>query len=99
MERSSQRHKYDFARYVKALPAGKPATQTEIRVVAISEEILVEETDHFKHLTAVERGGSIGKQDFLALIELASIRLAGTPSMIQAVGINQMPGLIVTFPI
>ena len=43
----------DGRRYIETPPTRKPATQTEIGVVAVSKEMLVEEADHFEHLAAI----------------------------------------------
>jgi len=74
--------------HIETLPTGEPAAETEIRIVAVSKEVLVEETDHLEHLAAVDRSSGIRKKNFLALIELTSIGFARTPAVIQAIGID-----------
>src|SRR5688572_3251770 len=75
---------------INAAPAGKAAPKTEVGVVTICEERLVEQSDFIKHLAAVDRCRAIREKHFFGFLVLALVGLAGPTPVVQSIGIHQM---------
>src|SRR5262249_2415051 len=71
-------------------PSEQSCTQPEIRIVAKSEECLVETTGLFKNPAMVKGCAGVRPENFLGFIVLANVSLHCASAAILAVPINQV---------
>jgi hypothetical protein len=79
---------------VGAPPASPPAPQAKLRVIAVCEELFVEETDVVEHLAAVKGCTPVREEDLALAVILPPVDLAGTASAIEAVRVKQVTCLV-----
>src|SRR5262249_20753684 len=82
------------ARRVTALPAPPARSQTQVCVITVGKELLIEKPDIFEHLPAVKRGAAVGKEGFLLAIVLSSIHFPRAAAAIEPVRVEQMSDFI-----
>ena len=85
---------HDRARRITAVPPTPARSQTQVRVVAVRKELLVEESHIIEHLPAVKRSATVGKKGFLVAVVLAGIRFPSAAAAIESVRVEEMPYLI-----
>src|SRR5690242_21888452 len=79
---------------IPALPAGDAGAQSQLGIVAIGEEVLVEAADAVEHGFAVHSRRAVRPEHLFFAIELTAVGRAGSPSAILSVGKDQVSGLI-----
>src|SRR5215475_4890925 len=84
----------DRPRHVAAAPARDAAAQPQVRVLAVGEEVLVEEPDLVEHGAPVERRARAGQQHVrLALVTLPVLLETAAPAP-YAVARDDEPGAV-----
>src|SRR5712692_4652120 len=78
------------SRNIDTAPPGYARAQTQLGIVSISEQILVESANRVEHFATVHSGAAIGPQRFFQVVVLADVGFAAATAAILSIGIYQV---------
>ena len=84
----------DSRRDVETTPARNSGTQTELGIIRVCKEVLVEPSDMIQHLATIHCRATIGPQHFLHAVVLAVVDLARSSTSILSIEVNQVADLV-----
>jgi len=84
----------DSLGHIQALPPRQPPFQAQVRVIPVSEKILIKKPYFFQHLPSIQGCATAGEEDFLRSLVLPPIDLQPSPASIQSRPVDEVAHVI-----